>query len=64
MENGQNDDTACLRPKVHAKRESLRPTNGEFVAAHDTQIFVQRAGNQAGAARPPVIPPKPAALSR
>jgi hypothetical protein len=23
MENGQNDDTVCFRPKVHAKWESL-----------------------------------------
>lgn len=26
-------------------RETLRPANGEFVAAHDTRIFVQRTGN-------------------
>src|SRR5579862_9400139 len=35
--------TAMMRER--GAREALRPANGEFVAAYDTQIFVQRAGN-------------------
>lgn len=35
--------TAMMRER--GARETLHPANGEFVAAYDTQVFVQRAGN-------------------
>jgi pimeloyl-ACP methyl ester carboxylesterase len=35
--------TALLRER--AVRETSRPASGDFVAAYDTRIFVQRAGN-------------------